>query len=210
MARQKPVTSRTHSVDDGDTIEVKREPSVDATLAQEMDSTHVTKLKKDGSTSASRSPSLNSPRFKSSRSPSLSSLERSKSALDDLEVKLKPEGANGHVSPVKVESTKQKATRSASSRAPPPRIAPIFDHLPDVTAEAKSTFQVIDSSTYQNKYLGFTESALECDCSEEWGKSVCTVLLILTLTSSQTLPPIATMPAAKVRTASIESPRWSV
>jgi hypothetical protein len=52
----------------------------------------------------------------------------------------------------------------------PPRIAPSLDHLPDVYTEATSTFTVIDACTYQNKYLGFSDHALDCDCSEEWGE----------------------------------------
>jgi [histone H3]-lysine36 N-trimethyltransferase len=170
MARTKPATSRTQSVDDGDTIEVKRESSVDATLAQEMDSAHFTKLKREASTSTSRSSSVKSAPLKSSRSPSVSSLSRSKPTLDEIEVKPKSEELNGHVSPVKPETTKAKMGRSTSSKGPPPRIAPLFDHLPDVITEATSAFQVIETSTYQNKYLGLTESALECDCSEEWGQ----------------------------------------
>ena len=172
MGRTKPSAFKKQSVDDSDTIEVKRESSVDATLAEEMGSATFTKLKKDDSTSASRSPSLNSVHLKTSRSPSIASLPPSNPSPDGIEVKPKSEKLNGHVSPVKPQSTKTKMGRSASAKGPPPRIAPLFDRLPDVKAEATSSFQVIESSTYQNKYLGLTESALECDCSEEWSKSI--------------------------------------
>ena len=173
MGRTKASISRKQSVDDADTVEVKRENSVDAALAHELGSANFTKLKRDGSASASRSPSINSPHLKTSRSASTSSLHK-------IEVEPKSESRNGHVSPVKPEPVKAKMARSASSKGPPPRIAPLFDHLPDVTGQATSAFQVIHSSTYQNKYLGYTESALECDCSEEWGQYPI-------LTSSQTI-----------------------
>jgi [histone H3]-lysine36 N-trimethyltransferase len=182
MGRAKPTRPKNQSVDDIDSVEVKREESVDATLAQELDSAHVTRVKRDGSTSASRSPSVHSANLKTSRSPSVSSLSRSKPDIDDIKVKPKPEEANGHVSPVKSNPTKSKMGRSASSKQPPPRIAPLFDHLPDVTAEATSSFQVIDASIYQNKYLGLTESALECDCNEEWSKSDVISIIFTVLT----------------------------
>ena len=171
MARKGPQVRRSESVDGDDTIEVKREASVDGNLAKEMDSAHVTTIKKAESASAASTPSASSAKQKHSRSPSASSLSRSKSQLDQPDLKAKVEELNGHVSPTKSGTPKTKMGRAASAKGPPPRIAPLFDHLPDVTSEATSSFQVIESSTYQNKYLGFTESALECDCTEEWGQS---------------------------------------
>lgn len=47
----------------------------------------------------------------------------------------------------------------------------LFADLPDATNEAKSTFDVILDCTYAARHLGTTEQALECDCSEEWGKT---------------------------------------
>jgi SET domain-containing protein len=68
-----------------------------------------------------------------------------------------------------------KPSRSASQKAIP-RAAPLFDHLEDATMEAKRSFAVLDICTYANKFLGYTEHAMECDCNEEWGKSTtCTV-----------------------------------
>jgi histone-lysine N-methyltransferase SETD2 len=46
----------------------------------------------------------------------------------------------------------------------------LFDHLPDSVNDARKTFEVIESCIYANKYMGYTEHAMECDCSEEWGK----------------------------------------
>ncbi|KKZ60339.1 histone-lysine N-methyltransferase SETD2 [[Emmonsia] crescens] len=60
-----------------------------------------------------------------------------------------------------------KLSRTASQKVVP-RPAPLFNHLPDSTAEATSTFQLIDDCTYASKYMGYTEHAMECDCTEEW------------------------------------------
>lgn len=124
-------------------------------------------VKKEESESPANSPLLDASQIKSRRSSSASS--QKKPVLDEIDIKPKAEHQNGSISPVKAEMPKAKSGRSAASKAPP-RVAPLFTDLPDVTDEATSSFQVIDSSTYQNKYLGLTESALECDCSEEWSK----------------------------------------
>jgi hypothetical protein len=62
-----------------------------------------------------------------------------------------------------------KLSRSSSQKvvAQPPQL---FLHLPDSTAEAQSTFEVMETCTYANKYMGYTEHAMECDCAEEWGE----------------------------------------
>jgi histone-lysine N-methyltransferase SETD2 len=64
-----------------------------------------------------------------------------------------------------------KLTRSSSQKvvARPPQL---FSHLPDSTAEAQATFELMDTCTYANKYMGYTEHAMECDCAEEWGKQL--------------------------------------
>jgi histone-lysine N-methyltransferase SETD2 len=72
---------------------------------------------------------------------------------------------------VKLEPGKPpKLSRSSSQKviAQPPQL---FHHLPSSINEACKTFDVIDSCTYANKYMGYTEHAMECDCSEEWGES---------------------------------------
>lgn len=53
-------------------------------------------------------------------------------------------------------------------RRPPP----LFFDYEDKTAEARSAFSVLTECVYANKQLGTTEHALECDCAEEWGKSI--------------------------------------
>ncbi|KAH0283832.1 hypothetical protein KCU84_g18507, partial [Aureobasidium melanogenum] len=44
----------------------------------------------------------------------------------------------------------------------------LFNHFPDATDEATSTFDVLLDCTYGARHLGTTEQALECDCVEEW------------------------------------------
>ncbi|KAK5046970.1 histone methyltransferase set2, partial [Cryomyces antarcticus] len=44
----------------------------------------------------------------------------------------------------------------------------LFSDLPDATSEATRSFQRIPDCIYGAKYLGSTEPALECDCTEEW------------------------------------------
>lgn len=61
----------------------------------------------------------------------------------------------------------QRTTSRKVERRPPP----LFFEYEDKTDEATSTFSLLQHCTYANKYLGTTESALECDCAEEWGKS---------------------------------------
>jgi histone-lysine N-methyltransferase SETD2 len=62
-----------------------------------------------------------------------------------------------------------KLSRSSSQKvvSRPPQL---FDHLPDSTQDALATFEQIEACWYANKYMGYTEHAMECDCSEEWGK----------------------------------------
>ena len=95
----------------------------------------------------------------------------SKLASSTSIVKKQPDELNGHATP-KMEPEEDlkplKAQRSSKSQIVP-RVAALFDHLPDATAEATSTFTVMECCTYSNKYLGYTEHAMECDCSEEWG-----------------------------------------
>lgn len=86
-------------------------------------------------------------------------------------VKVEHEEVIGGDITLKVEPGKApKLARTTSQRviARPP---PLFTDEPDKTDEATSVFEVIRDCTYQAKYLGITEhDALECDCSEEWGR----------------------------------------
>lgn len=62
-----------------------------------------------------------------------------------------------------------KLSRSSSQKVVP-RPPQLFDHLPNSTQDALATFEQIDACWYANKYMGYTEHAMECDCAEEWGK----------------------------------------
>ncbi|KAK3719720.1 histone methyltransferase set2 [Vermiconidia calcicola] len=73
----------------------------------------------------------------------------------DVELKLEA----GDPRPKLVRKSSQKHVR---------RPPPLFLDYEDKTAEATSTFSVLTECTYANKHLGTTDSALECDCGEEW------------------------------------------
>jgi hypothetical protein len=159
---------KAESVDE-DTIVVKQEtpPSADRDL--EMSLLRTGSIKDERVVSASNSPSLLPSKLKSSRSSSSTSVKSqatSESSVDKKDVKDKFDGAvtakmePGHL---------LKLARSASQKVIS-RVATLFDDLADATMEAKSAFSVIDACTYSNKFLGYTEHAMECDCSEEWGK----------------------------------------
>ncbi|CAL5874083.1 uncharacterized protein PFLUO_LOCUS8370 [Penicillium psychrofluorescens] len=60
-----------------------------------------------------------------------------------------------------------KLTRRESQRVVP-RPPQLWAHLPDSTSDALATFEQIEACWYANKYMGYTEHAMECDCAEEW------------------------------------------
>ena len=63
------------------------------------------------------------------------------------------------------------SSRKASQKAAPVP-ATLFTHLPDVTADSKEHFEVIENCMYGSKTLGSSkQDALDCDCSEEWRRS---------------------------------------
>lgn len=64
-----------------------------------------------------------------------------------------------------------KLSRSSSQKVVP-RPPQLWTHLPDSTDDALATFEKMEACWYANKYMGYTEHAMECDCAEEWGKSV--------------------------------------
>lgn len=88
----------------------------------------------------------------------------------DFEASATEERIGGDIT-VKLEPGQPpKLTRSSSQKVVP-RPPPLYSHLPDNTAEARSTFELMETCTYANKYMGYTEHAMECDCAEEWGKN---------------------------------------
>jgi len=64
------------------------------------------------------------------------------------------------------KAPKLSRTATQKIRSKPPLL---FLDLPDATEEARRTFVTLPECTYGAKYMGTTEHALECDCSEEWG-----------------------------------------
>ncbi|CAI7580258.1 unnamed protein product [Penicillium discolor] len=60
-----------------------------------------------------------------------------------------------------------KLSRSSSQKVAS-RPPPLYTHLPDSTQDALATFEQIPGCIYANKYMGYTEHAMECDCAEEW------------------------------------------
>lgn len=97
-----------------------------------------------------------SPRKKESISQSPAIKDDEETVGGDVTLKLEP----GR--PPKLQRT---TSRKVERRAPP-----LFFDYENKTAEATSTFSLLQHCTYANKYLGSTEPALECDCAEEWGK----------------------------------------
>lgn len=72
-----------------------------------------------------------------------------------------------------VEPGEEPKLSRKSSQKVITRAAPLFDDLPDATKEAVGVFQLIKDCIYGSKYMGYSEhDALDCDCSEEWRKSL--------------------------------------
>ncbi|KXL50685.1 hypothetical protein M433DRAFT_391988 [Acidomyces richmondensis BFW] len=69
---------------------------------------------------------------------------------------------------VKLEPGKPPKLARTTSHRIQKRPPQLFSSYEDKTAEATSTFAVLQDCTYAAKYLGTTETALECDCAEEW------------------------------------------
>ena len=149
-----------------DVISVKAESPVPSDLVEGLISTRVSAIKDEAASSTSTSPSLSATKVKSSRSSSLST-SKSKSMVDPVTVDSKPGDEESHFSPKMEFDSPVKDVRSSCKAVP--RTTQLFTDLPDATLEATSYFQLLDSCTYTNKYLGYTEHAMECDCSEEWG-----------------------------------------
>jgi hypothetical protein len=167
MATGSSLGPKAESVD-GDTIEVKRDSSEDGDRNDEFSSTRAGLIKDEPLGSATDSPSLLPQKVKTSRSSSPSTVKSratSTSSVDKKEIVERP-----NETPVKIEHLDPgKPSRSASQKTLL-RSAPLFDHLEDATMEAARSFAVLEACTYANKFLGYTEHAMECDCNEEWGK----------------------------------------
>lgn len=133
-------------------------------------------------------PSAIPPRLKVSRSKSHSPAPKHDSEASSPADSTKEEVVGGDIV-LKMEpgpgGRALKLSRSASHKVisrPPP----LYLDLPDSTEAAKETFVVLPECTYSNKYIGTTDPALECDCSEEWGRCLHFLFPLLgkTLTSN--------------------------
>jgi hypothetical protein len=114
-------------------------------------------LKKESSTDANTSP-IDGP----GKTPG----SDSGAIKDDPE--MKQDTVGGDILVKQEQGQPLKLSRSSSQkvvRGPPQ----LFSHFPDSTADALATFEQIESCWYANKYMGYTEHAMECDCAEEWG-----------------------------------------
>ena len=80
---------------------------------------------------------------------------------------------------VKMESGNPPKLARSSSQRTTARSPPLFHSYEDKTEESKDHFQIIPACVYSSKYIGSTEHAMECDCTEEWGKTV--ELLVFTI-----------------------------
>ena len=169
MVHPSKPSSRAESVDE-DTIVVKQDPAPPAGRELEMGFLRSGgAIKDERVVSATNSPSLLPSKLKSSRSSSSTSIKSratSESSVEKREVK---DNAGGGTSLKMEPGQPPKMARSVSHKMKS-RPTPLFDELPDATMEAKSSFSVIEACTYSNKFLGYAEHAMECDCAEEWGK----------------------------------------
>lgn len=73
---------------------------------------------------------------------------------------------------VKMESGNPPKLARSSSQRTTARSPSLFHSYEDKTEESKDHFQIIPACLYSSKYIGSTEHAMECDCTEEWGKTV--------------------------------------
>ena len=71
---------------------------------------------------------------------------------------------------VKMESGQVPKLSRTSSKKVAPKPPTLYLDFPNKISEAFTSFEEIKDCIYANKYLGTTDHALECDCSEEWGK----------------------------------------
>lgn len=164
MARNARQRKESSDASDEDTITVKRENG--SNLSDQGTSTNNNGIK-DEPLSRSATPLSLSARVKTNQSSSTTPLHKSEG--DESPIKTEVDLVESNISTSNMATSSSKKAMRGSKKNPP-RVAPLFDDLPDATEEANKTYTVIDSCWYQNKYLGFTEHAMECDCQEEWGE----------------------------------------
>jgi [histone H3]-lysine36 N-trimethyltransferase len=144
----------------------------DSSNGEVLRSISVVSIKDEGRLNGSTPP------LKSTSKQSFSSPVKPQSTLSSPPEKAKTKGEfeekiGGEIIVKMALGQPPKLARSASQKVVA-RTAPLFDHFDhfeDKTSEATSNFQVMEACTYTNKNMGYTEHAMECDCTEEWGKS---------------------------------------
>ncbi|KAK2803747.1 histone methyltransferase set2 [Onygenales sp. PD_10] len=141
-------------------MKLKRDNSADSTSISNIPATDSEDDHANGLVSLAKlSPTKSSSRSKS-RSESSSPIKKDED--EESEEKI-----GGSITLKTEPGQPPKLTRTSSQKVVS-RAAPLFDHLPDSTDEATSTFQLMEACTYASKYMGYTEHAMECDCTEEW------------------------------------------
>lgn len=89
---------------------------------------------------------------------------------DSPAVKSEQEEVVGGDVTVKIEPGKPPRLSRSNAHKVEKRPPQLFLDYEDKTDEARQSFATLTECVYANKYMGSTEPALECDCSEEWGK----------------------------------------
>lgn len=121
----------------------------------------------------------NSPKLSPTKSSTHSPIPSEK-PLQSLDVMKEGHGESlGGEVVVKMESGNPPKLARSSSQRTTARSPPLFHSYEDKTEESKDHFQIIPACVYSSKYIGSTEHAMECDCTEEWGKTV--ELLVFTI-----------------------------
>jgi [histone H3]-lysine36 N-trimethyltransferase len=172
MAHPSKINLKTESVDD-DAVEsnIMVNPDLPATTDRELQMCLQTtaNVKDELAISTSDSPSFLPSKIKSSRSSSSASIKSRATSASSIEKRDIKESSSAEAS-LSTEPTKfSKLVRAAPQKLVAGTV-PLVDDLPDATMDAKRTFALMESCTYSNKFLGYTEHAMECDCPEEWGK----------------------------------------
>lgn len=113
----------------------------------------------------------NSPRPSRSNSTTRSPVKSERTSRSSDTMKENYEKKTSAEVVVKLEPGHPPKLARAPSQKSVAQPAQLFDSYADKTEEAKESFQVISACIYASKSIGSTEHAMECDCSEEWGKA---------------------------------------
>ena len=136
------------------------------------------------------------------KSPSTGSEKHEEVVGGDVTVKLEP-------------GQPPKLARSSSQKILSKPV-PLFHHHSSKTEESKNTFQVLEQCSYTTKYIGSTEhGSMDCDCSEEWGKSTLYACSSIYIYMDAKFPIQIALPrqirhVGLTQTASIVRRRWNV